>query len=80
VLLSAAGADVELRAGNTAPQKAGDLPLVASTDAAPAHQIWSLSSTISARYWLLWFTNLPRAHGGYRIGVVDMTLLGPGAG
>lgn len=80
VLLSAAGADVELRAGNALPQKASDLTLVTSTNAAPAHQVWSLSSTTSARYWLLWFTNLPRAHGGYRIGVTDMTLLGPGAG
>jgi hypothetical protein len=80
VLLSAAGADVELRAGNTLPQKASDLSLVASANAAPAHQVWSLSATTSARYWLVWFTNLPRAHGGYRIGVTDMTLLGPGAG
>jgi len=80
VLLSAAGANVELRAGNTRPQQASDLPLVASTDRAPAHQVWSLPAVTSARYWLLWFTNLPRARGGYRIGVVDMTLLGPRAG
>ena len=80
VLLSSAGADVELRAGNTAPQAASDLTLVASAEAAPGHQVWSLSKPTTARYWLLWFTNLPRARGGYRIGVTDMTLLGPGAG
>ena len=80
VLLSAAGADVELRAGNNRPQKASDLPLVTSTDRAPAHQVWSLSSPTTARYWLLWFTNLPRTRSGYRIGVTDLTLLGPGAG
>jgi len=80
VLLSAAGADVELRAGDTLPHKASDLALVASTDQAPAHQVWSLATPTTARYWLLWFTNLPRASGGYRIGVTDMTLLGPRAG
>ena len=80
VLLSAAGSDVELRAGNAPPQHVGDLPLVASADAAPAHQVWALTTPTTARYWLLWFTNLPRARGGYRIGVTDMTLLGPSAG
>jgi hypothetical protein len=80
VLLSTAGADVELRAGDSPPRATGDLQLVESATAAPAHQVWSLSTPVTARYWLIWFTNLPRARGGYRIGVTDVTLLGPGAG
>lgn len=80
VVLSAAGSDVELRAGDTRPQAASDLALVASATTAPAHQVWSLSTATTARYWLLWFTNLPRTRGGYRIGVTDLALLGPRAG
>jgi len=80
LLLSAAGADVELRAGDTAPRAAADLPLVASAAVTPAHQVWPLSKPVTARYWLIWFTNLPHANGGYRIGVTDVTLLGPSAG
>ena len=80
LLLSAAGSDVELRAGNAAPHQADDLPLVASAEPAPAHQVWSLTPAVTARYWLIWFTNLPRASGGYRIGITDVALLGPSAG
>jgi hypothetical protein len=80
LLLSAAGSDVELRAGDAAPHAAADLRLVSSATRAPAHQVWSLATPVTARYWLIWFTNLPRAHGGYRIGVTDITLLGPSAG
>jgi hypothetical protein len=80
LLLTASGSDVELRAGDTTPQQAGDLPLVASAAPAPAHQVWTLARAVTARYWLIWFTNLPRANGGYRIGITDVALLGPRAG
>jgi hypothetical protein len=29
---------------------------------------------------LIWFTNLPKVNGGYRIGVTDIGLLGTGNG
>jgi hypothetical protein len=80
LLLSAAGSDVELRAGDAPPQQAADLRLVASSGPAPGHQVWNLAPAVTARYWLIWFTNLPRTSGGYRIGITDVALLGPGAG
>jgi serine/threonine protein kinase len=76
VLLTAPGADVELRAGDPAPTKASDLRLLESAAPAGAHPVWRLPSPVVARYWLIWFTNLPKAGGGYRIGITDISLLG----
>ena len=80
LVLSAAGSDVELRAGDTPPAQANDLPVVAAAASASAHQVWEIHPTVTARYWLIWFTNLPRTGGGYRIGVTDVALLGPAGG
>ena len=80
VLLTAAGSDVELRAGDTAPQAASDLRLLDTSAPAGAHPVWHLKTPVVARYWLLWFTNLPKAGSGYRIGVTDMALLGRASG
>ena len=80
LVLSAAGSDVELRAGDARPSQASDLPVVETSTPAPAHQIWDLRPRVTARYWLIWFTNLPRAPGGYRIGITDLALLGPAGG
>ena len=80
IVLSAAGSDVELRAGDNPPTQASDLKTVATAGPAPAHQVWDLRPTVSARYWLIWFTNLPPAPGGYRIGITDLALLGPAGG
>jgi hypothetical protein len=74
--LSAAGADVEIRAGDQAPTAAADLPLVARRDQAPVRTRLSFDHPVAARYWLLWFTNLPPDNGGFRIGVVEVALLG----
>jgi hypothetical protein len=79
LLLTAAGSAVELRAGDTAPNTAEDLPLVVSAADAKADVTWRLPTTVRARYWLLWFTNLPKVSGGYRIGVTEISLLGPSA-
>jgi hypothetical protein len=35
-----------------------------------------LHSAVKARYWLVWFTNLPQDTGGFRVGVVEVALLG----
>ena len=74
--LSAAGSDVEIRAGNQAPTSAQDLPLVATRDQAPQRTKLALDHAVRARYWLVWFTNLPPDTGGFRIGVVEVALLG----
>ena len=74
--LTAPGSSVELRAGDTAPTQAADLPLVAQSDQAGAQVRWTLKTPVRARYWLIWFTSLPSASGGYRIGVAEVALLG----
>ena len=75
--LTAAGSTVELRAGDQAPRTETDLPVVASSVGAGAQVRWELPRPTTARYWLVWFTNLPKAPGGgYRIGVTEVALLG----
>ena len=74
--LSAAGSDVEVRAGDQAPSAASDLPLVGRRDQAPQRTRLSFDHPVRARYWLVWFTNLPPDSGGFRIGVVEVALLG----
>lgn len=74
--LTAAGSTVELRAGDQAPHTETDLPVVSSTVDAGSQVRWQLSQPTTARYWLVWFTNLPKASDGYRIGVTEVALLG----
>jgi hypothetical protein len=77
--LLGSGSDVELRAGNTRPAAADGLRLVASSSPAGSSVTWRIPK-ITARYWLIWFTNLPKAKGGYRGGITDLALLGPPPG
>ena len=74
--LTAAGSDVEIRAGDQAPATAADLPLVGRHDLAPQRTKITFDHPVRARYWLLWFTNLPPDSGGFRVGVVEAALLG----
>jgi hypothetical protein len=74
--LTAPGADVEIRAGDRPPQQASDLRLIRARAAAPARTRIDLSAPETARYWLIWFTSVPRDGAGYRIGVAEVALLG----
>jgi hypothetical protein len=74
--LTAAGSAVELRAGDTAPRSESDLPVVSSSARAGTQVRWELPRPTTARYWLVWFTGLPKADSGYRIGVTEVALLG----
>jgi hypothetical protein len=74
--LTAPGSAVELRAGNQLPHTEADLPVVSSAPDAGSQVRWQLPQPTTARYWLVWFTNLPKADGGYRIGVTEVALLG----
>lgn len=78
--LSVAGSDAELRAGDQLPHAASDLRLVTTGTDLGTQVTWKLPRPVTARYWLIWFTNLPKVNGGYRIGVTDLALLGRGAG
>jgi serine/threonine protein kinase len=74
LLLSAPGADVQIRAGSTPPVRAADLPVVASRIDSPAAVRLTLAKPVKARYWLVWFTSLPKAGADYRLGVAEIAL------
>jgi hypothetical protein len=74
--LTREGATVELRAGNQQPNAATDLPVVASTADARARTRLEIKPATSARFWLVWFTSVPREEGGYGVGVAEVALLG----
>ena len=74
--LAPAGASVEIRAGNAAPSQASDLPVVAAQANAGLHPKLTFPHSVSARYWLVWFTGLPQDGSGYRVGVAEIALLG----
>lgn len=76
LLLSAPGADIELRAGPNPPAAADDLLLVASRHASPASATLQLDHPVRARYWLVWITSLPRTDGeNYSLGIAELALL-----
>jgi hypothetical protein len=70
------GAAVELRAGDQQPNQAADLPVVASTADGRSRTRFDIDPAVSARYWLIWFTSVPREDGGYGVGVAEVALLG----
>jgi hypothetical protein len=75
LLLSAPGANLEIRAGSVAPRQASDLPIVATRTDSPAAVRLKLASPVRARYWLVWLTSLPKSGSGYRLGVAEIALL-----
>jgi hypothetical protein len=76
LLLSAAGADIELRAGPNPPAAVNDLPVVATRDASPTSLTLQLAAPVRARYWLIWITSLPRVgHDSYSLGIAEFALL-----
>jgi hypothetical protein len=76
LLLSAPGADIELRAGPNPPASPDDLPLVASRSTSPASLTLQLTSPVRARYWLVWITSLPRVGSdSYALGISEFALL-----
>lgn len=76
LVLSAAGADVEIHAGDQPPTQPGDLPTVARRADAGSSVRLNLAQAVTARYWLIWFTKLPPDNGGFRVGVAEVALLG----
>jgi hypothetical protein len=76
LLLSAAGADIELRAGATPPSTPDELPIVASRHASPTSLTLQLHHPVRARYWLVWITSLPRTgNDTYSLGIAELGLL-----
>ena len=72
--MTTAGADVDLRATNTLGENADDLTVVTRSN--DSKQVADLkASPTPSRYWLVWFTALPKADDGrYRLGVAELVL------
>jgi putative peptidoglycan lipid II flippase len=91
-LLTKPGADIELRAANAgtsatgAPQQATDYRVVASAADAgkkpPRGQptgtveLNTTGGPVTARFWLVWLTKVPRDGSGYRDGIAELTFHG----
>ena len=74
-LVSSSGADISLRAGN-APDQA-QLTQVASASNAGGTVPFHLSTSVHARYLLVWFTKLPPDNAGtYQASVYRITVRG----
>jgi len=72
--MTTGGADIDLRATNTLGQNADDFTVVARS--ADSKQVAELKpGPTPSRYWLVWFTKLPKASDGkYRLGVAELVL------
>jgi hypothetical protein len=76
LLMSAPGADIEIRAGNDRPAEADDLPIVGSRQDSPASLTLRLTAAVTARYWLIWITSLPQSGAGdYSLSISELALL-----
>ena len=66
-------ADLELRSANTAGKSADDFTLVARLTGAKQVATLTPSTATPARYWLVWFTKLPKAKDDrFREGVAEL--------
>ncbi|MCW2723950.1 MAG: serine/threonine protein kinase [Frankiales bacterium] len=71
--LAAAGADLELRTTDILGAGADDFTVVARSTGAEHVATLTPSVPTRARYWLVWFTKLPRAADGrYRDGIAEL--------
>ncbi|MDQ1709437.1 MAG: hypothetical protein QOG49_822 [Frankiaceae bacterium] len=73
---AAAGASLELRAGDTPGTSPDDFAVVASAADAGTSATVRPTATGPHRYWLLWLTKLPAVRGGFRAQVAEVTFTG----
>ncbi len=68
-----AGADVQLRSANAPSPSADGYGVVASSSGAKQVATLVPSTATPARYWLVWFTKLPKGEDGrYREGIAEL--------
>jgi hypothetical protein len=73
--MTTGGADIDLRATNTLGQNADDFTVVARSKDAKQVATLSPAPPTTSRYWLVWFTKLPKADDGkYRGAVAELVL------
>lgn len=73
LVLAGQGTSVQLRDAQDNGSSLGDYTTVAKANDAGTHVTLHPSGTTTARYWLVWFTQLPQGGGGYRAGLADVT-------
>jgi len=81
LLLTTAGAGVQVRAGNRFPTGIHSLPPLVPGGRVVAHTAEvhrTFPRPVRARYWLFWLTRLPRRQGGFAEGIREIRLERPG--
>jgi hypothetical protein len=76
VAMLAPGAGLQLRAGDARGQSAESYGVVAELSGAERSSTLVPRSGSRAQYWVLWFTNLPPAAGGFRAEVAEVAFFG----
>lgn len=71
--LGDAGTSLQLRSSTSAGTSLGDFTTVATATDAGERVTLQPKDDAKARYWLVWFTELPRSDDGYRAGIADIT-------
>jgi hypothetical protein len=69
---TAPGARVQLRVADAAPVRDTDTTVVASTDEGSQVAVLTPPGGTTARYLLVWITQLPRDGSGYRVGIAAL--------
>ena len=71
--MTAGGAAVDLRATNTLGENADDFTVVARSKGSAQVATLTPTGKTPSRYWLVWFTSLPKADDGkYRLSVAEL--------
>ncbi|HEX6444799.1 MAG TPA: protein kinase family protein [Streptosporangiales bacterium] len=73
LVLVGQGSSVQLRDAQNDGSSLGDFTTVAKASDVGTHVTLHPSGSTTARYWLVWFTQLPPGGGGYRAGLADVT-------
>lgn len=73
VAFTAAGAHVQLRVADAAPQSLEGTRVVAEDDTGHQLVVLAPATPVRARYLLVWVTALPRDGDGYRVGIADLS-------
>jgi hypothetical protein len=71
---TAPGAHVELRVADTAPLSDTDAQVVATNDTGKVVAVLDAPPGTTARYVLVWITQLPQDGAGWRVGIDELTL------
>ncbi|MQA78264.1 MAG: serine/threonine protein kinase [Streptosporangiales bacterium] len=67
------GTSLQLRSATSGGTSVGDFTTVATATDVDEQVTLRPKSDATARYWLVWFTELPRSDDGYRAGIADIT-------